>query len=388
MVKCPNCGEQVEVTLALKHQVEEQIKKELEKEHLQDLEKLKSQLEEKAFQKAKESLEFQFKDTQNELLEAKKRNNDLQNQLLEMTKSIRELKEQNERKELENQKKLNEEVDKLRETILKTEQEKSKLKEMELQKQLDDMKKSLEEAQRKADQKSQQLQGEVLELELEQILRDSFPNDEIEPVGKGITGADIRHIVKSPKGFTCGVILWESKRTKEWSDKWIAKLKDDLRAEKANIPIIVSMVLPKEAKDGFGIKEGVFICSHSLVIPIAMLLRQNLLEIGYQKAVSINRGEKADMLYSYIISHEFKQQVENIVESYREMQEQITKERVSFERIWKQRESQVQRIIISTAQIYGTIQGKVGASLPPVKGLELTETSTKSSQTSLIEENV
>lgn len=385
---CPSCGKQVTITLAIKHQVEEQIKKDLQEQHLKDIQKIKSEVEEKAFEKARESLEFKFKDAQNELEETKKRNNDLQNQLLEMSKSIRELKDQGDKRELENQKKLNEEIDRMRESVSKTEQEKSKLKELELQKQLDDMKKALVEAQRKGEQKSQQLQGEVLELELEQMLDKEFPHDEIIPVEKGVLGADIQHIVKSPRGFECGMILWEFKRTKDWSDKWIAKLKEDLRARKANIPVIVSIALPKEAQNGFGIIDGVFVCSHTLAIPIAILLRKNLLDVGYQKAITANKGSKAEHLYSYVTSHEFQQQVETIVETYRQMQEQITKERVAFEKSWKQREAQAQKIVLSTANIIGSMQGKVGASMPQIKGLEIDNDSLEFSQKPLIEDAV
>lgn len=370
-ILCPHCGKQVEVSLAIKHQIEDSIRQEEQSKHQKELNQVKLELIEKAKLEAKEEFELKIKDQQNEKEELKKRNRELQEQLLEMNKTLRELKESDEKRELEFIKKLNDEIEKTKKNLESQEKEKFELEKLELKKQLDDTKKLLEEAQRKSSQKSQQLQGEVLELQLEKLLKETFQNDQIEPVEKGVTGADIRQIVKSPKGFVCGTILWESKRTKEWSNKWIDKLKDDLRAEKANIPIIVSQELPNEAKNGFGLKDGVWVCSFELILPLATILRQNLLELGYQKAVSLNRGEKADQLYSYIISHEFKQQVENIVEAYREIQEQIVKEKVAYERSWKQREAQAQRIIISTAQIYGTIQGKVGVSLPSVKGLEL-----------------
>ncbi|OGH19785.1 MAG: hypothetical protein A3D74_04950, partial [Candidatus Levybacteria bacterium RIFCSPHIGHO2_02_FULL_37_13] len=321
--------------------------------------------------KVKEELELKFKNSESELEEAKEQSRELREQLLEITKQLRLLKQKDDERELEMQKKLSLEREKIQEDVIKIEKEKSNLEIAEIKKQLDDTKKALEDAQRKSSQKSQQLQGEVLELELEKLLNDAFPHDEFIAVAKGISGADICQIVKSPKGIICGTILWESKRTKEWSDKWLTKLKEDLRAQKANIPIIVSIVLPKEASDGFGIKDGVWICSHQLVLPIATILRKNLLDVGYQKAVLANRGEKADMLYSYVTGHEFQQQVERIVEVYKEMKDQITRERAAFERSWKQREGQAERIIISAANIVGNMQGKVGASMPQIKGLDL-----------------
>jgi hypothetical protein len=387
-VLCPHCGKTVEISQALKHQVEEEIVKNLTSKHKEELEKQKEEIKKEAEKRIKEELEFKLKDSQSEIESAKKKNEQLQTQLLEMTKLLRELKEKDEQRELEMEKKLLTEREKLQEQIAKTMQEKTELEKAELRKQLEDTKKALLDAQRKAEQKSQQLQGEILELELENLLKNTFPSDDIEPVGKGVSGADIKHIVKSPRGYTCGTILWEFKRTKDWSDKWIPKLKEDLRSEKADIAVIVSVDLPKEAENGIGTKDGVVICGQNLVIPVAAMLRKNLLDVGYQKAISANRGDKADLLYNYITSHEFQQQIENIVEAYREIQTQITKERVAFEKSWKQREAQAQRIIISTANLVGSMQGVVGASMPTIKGLELTgdAESETSVQKSLLEE--
>lgn len=368
---CPSCGKEVEISKAISHQIKESILTKVKTEHREELEKLKIEITQKAEKRAKEELELKFKDSQNELEEVREQSRLRKEELLKSAEQIRILERRDEERELEMRRRLNLEREKIQEEIVKVEKEKSGLEIAEIKKQLEDTKKALEDAQRKAAQKSQQLQGEVLELELERLLKEAFPHDSVESVAKGTSGADVVQIVKSPKGFACGSILWESKRTKEWSDKWLVKLKEDMRAQKANVPIIVSIVLPKEARDGFGIKEGVCICSPQLILPIATILRKNLLDVGYQKAVLANRGEKADMLYNYVTSHEFQQQVERIAEVYKEMKDQIIKERVSFERSWKQREAQAERIIISAANIVGNMQGKVGVSMPQIKGLDL-----------------
>lgn len=370
-VPCPHCGKEVEVSLALKHQIEEDILREERNKHKEELEKLTSEAEKKIEKKVKEETELKLKNSASELEEVREKSEKLQNNLLEQMKAFRKLQDEQAQKEIEMEKKLQLEREKIQEDLSKTLKEKSDLENAELKKQLEDTQKALVEAQRKAAQKSQQLQGEVLELELENTLKTAFPQDDIEPVGKGITGADIKHTVKSPKGFVCGVILWESKRTKAWDDKWITKLKSDLRSEKAILSVIVSTVLPKEVESGFGVVDGVWVCSYELILPMATILRKNLLDVGYQKAISANKGGKADLLYSYITSHEFQHQVENMVESYKEMLVQINKERASFEKSWKAREGQAQRILLSTANIVGSMQGIVGTSLPPIKGLDL-----------------
>ncbi|OGH19441.1 MAG: hypothetical protein A3F31_05255 [Candidatus Levybacteria bacterium RIFCSPHIGHO2_12_FULL_38_12] len=372
-VTCPHCGKIVEISKALKHEIEEAIRAKEKQRHKEEIETITRQIEEKATKKIKDELELKLKDSQNESEEIKEKNKELQDQLLEFAKQLRSLKQKDQEREIETEKKLLLEREKLQEDISKKEREKSDLALLELKKQLDDTKKALEEAQRKAHQSSQQLQGEVLELEIERILKESFPHDEIIPIGKGIAGADIKHIVKSPRGFICGTILWETKRTKEWSDKWIAKLKSDLVAEKAKFGVIATLVLPKEALGGAGLTDDICVCNYDLVIPIATLLRKNLLDVGYQKALISSRGTKEELLYTYITSHEFKQQLQTIVDIYAEMQDQIKKERAAFEKSWKVREAQVERILMSAANIAGSIQGKTGSTAFQIRGLELTD---------------
>ena len=355
-ITCPHCGKALEVTEALKHQIESEAKAALS-------EKLKKELAEKSY--------MDMEDLKRQLAEKNEKVKKLQEYELNLREENRKLEEKKKEIEIEAARTLASERKKLEETLSSQLSEQFHLKEKEKDKVIDDLRKSLEDAQRKATQGSQQLQGEVKELDLEETLRLAFPADIIEPVGKGVRGADVRQIVKSPRGVICGVILWESKRTKAWSDEWAVKLKDDLRAEKANIPVIITQSLPKEAASGLGQKDGVTVCSDIFMIPVATLLRQKLVEVAYQKYVSANKTEKADFLYEYVTGYEFRQQVEAIVEVYSEMQQQVARERAAFEKSWKAREAQIQRLVSSTANIYGSMQGLVGSSLPQVKGLEL-----------------
>jgi hypothetical protein len=216
------------------------------------------------------------------------------------------------------------------------------------------------------------LQGEIMELDFETALADAFRDDEINPVAKGVNGADISHMVKSPRGIACGVILWEIKRTKNWVDGWIPKLKEDMRSAKANIPVIITEAMPKQITDDMGQLDGVWVCKPKLAIVLGTLLRKGLLDVGYQKALAENRGDKAESLYNFITSHEFIQQIESMVETYQEMTTQVQKERVAYERLWAQRDKQAQKLFLGTANIIGSMQGHVGqASMPKIKGLEL-----------------
>lgn len=364
---CPHCNKVIEISEALQKEVSSQM----EKKFQEDLLSATRLVKEKTEKEIAEKMEIQVKDLENEKKQKEERIEKLVSDLLKANELTRDLKQKDSERELELQKKLSEERDKFTEDITKQVSEKAKLKEAELSKKLEDTQKALEEARKKSEQGSQQLQGEVLELALESMLKNAYPMDEIEPVGKGVTGADIRHIVKSQGGAVCGVILWEIKRTKHWEDKWLTKLKDDLRQEGANIPVIVSSELPKEAKDGMGLKENVWICSQALVLPLAELLRKNLYDVAKQKHLMNRQTEKSDLLFSYITGHEFQQQVESILEVYKQMQEQISKEKAVLTKSWKQREEQVEKILITTASIVGSMQGKIGKSSLSIKGLEL-----------------
>jgi hypothetical protein len=370
---CNQCGNEIEVSLALEEQARKSIEDKVKAETRKDFERVEKDAEEKAAKKMAERFEMETKQRQLEVEENRKQNKELRDQIIEMTKQLREQKVREENLELTMQKKLLDEQAKIREKTLEEEAERHRLKDKEKEMIIDSLKKSLEDAQRKAAQGSQQSQGEVQELDLEQMLVREFRDDLIEPIGKGTLGADIRQIVRSPRGLDCGRILWESKRTKAWSDGWITKLKDDLLADKSHIPVIISDTLPEEAKNGIGVKNGVWIASPKHAQILAALLRKSLLDAAKQKVISEKKQTKAEDLYSYITSIEFVHQMEAMIETYRDMQKEIADERNAFERIWKKREMQVNRLLTGVSGIYGSMQGIAGQSLPPVKGLELSD---------------
>ncbi len=345
---CPRCKTEIPIEEAVSHAFREKI------EH-----------------QAKENFEIEKKLLREELEMKEKKLEESRQAELSLRKQKLELEEDKKSFEVDKQRQLDEERQKIR---LKTEMEMleaSRLKDKEKDKVIEDLKNALTEAQRRASQGSQQLQGEIQELDLEETLRQKFPLDQIEPVGKGVRGADIRQIVKTQLGNVCGAILWESKRTKAWSGDWVMKLKDDLRKEKSNVAVIISTTLPEEAKTGIGLVNGVWVVNYSLYLVLADLLRGKLIDIAREKFVTSNRTGKAEALYQYITSHEFRQQIEAIVEVYQQMQGQVNRERAAFEKIWKAREAQVGRLLGSTANIIGTLQGSLGSALPAIKGMDL-----------------
>jgi len=353
-INCPHCGEEISIQDALSHQVKknisEQAKEQAKKELSQEIKYLQEENEKK----------------ERELEQTKKIE-------LELRKEKNQLSEDKKNFELEKQRQLDAEREKIRSSTAKEilEQQHSKIAEKD--KKISDLQKSLEVAQQKISQGSQQTQGEVPELDLEKELKDIFPSDMIEGIKKGEKGADIRQTVKTIKGTFCGVILWESKSTKSWKDEYITKLKEDVRAENANIPIIVTSVMPKESKEPIYQKEGVWICTFPFAMILAELVRQKLIEVARQKFIAQHQGTKAEELYEYIMGHEFRQQIEAIVEVYNKSKSELIREKRAFESIWKAREEGMEKLIKSTARIAGTITGKVGSEFPQLKGLDLLE---------------
>ncbi len=353
-INCPKCDTEIEITEALRKTISPQFEKEI------------AQKAREGFEKEQQSLVEELKFKTQKLDEAREES-------LKLHKEKLRLEDEKKSFELEKQRQLNEEREKIRQQALLESSESHRLKDLEKEKMINDLKKSLEEAQIKASQGSQQLQGEVQELDMEEALQHSFPHDLVEPVGKGVRGADISQTVRTSMGTVCGVILWESKRTKAWVDDWAVKLKDDLRSSKANIPVIITTVLPKEIKNGFGLYDGVWVSEPKFFLPLAEILRKNLVDVAREKHNGQDRGTKAEMIYGYLTSDSFIQQVQNILEVHQSMYSQIQKERVAFEKIWKEREAQAQRIISSTASVYGSIQGLAGQSLPSLPLLSLDE---------------
>lgn len=361
-IKCPHCQEEFEISDA--------ITANIEKDH-----------EAKIIEKARKDAALQYgteydakiKLIQEELDSKSNKLAEAQKNELELRKAKNELEEQKKTFELDKQRQLDEERQKIRLQTLDEFSQSHKLKDLEKDKVISDLKNALQEAQLKASQSSQQLQGEVQELDLEEDLKKIFISDDINPVGKGVRGADIIQVVKTDRGNTCGTIIWESKRTKNWTDEWVSKLKEDLRSSKSDIAILITSVLPKEINKGFGYYQGIWVAEIKFAIPLAETMRQRLIDIAREKFINQNQAGKKDMLFSYIASNEFKQQVESLVEVYQEIQEQVTKERAAFEKIWKSRESQAQRLLKGTANIIGSIQGVAGQSTAQIKGLDLLE---------------
>ncbi len=384
-IKCTHCGKDIELSEALTKDIESSVLEAEHKKHVAELEKVKAEAtanaqkeieeaKQKATDQAQAKLATKLKELQEESAEDKKDNQELRTQLKQLMQQLRESNKAKDNVEIEMQKKLTEEEGKIREEAQKSADEKQRLNLAARDKTISDLQKALDEAQRKAAQGSQQLQGEIIELDLETELTNIFRDDDIEPVAKGTRGGDILQTVKNPRGTACGVMLWEIKRTKNWVDGWIPKLKEDLRNGKANIPIIVTEAMPKSITEDIGTFNGVWICKPRMAIVLAMLLRKSLLDSGLQKALAENRGTKADALYNFVTSHEFVHQIEAMVETYQEMTQQITKERTYYAKFWAEREAQAQRLLLGTANIIGSMQGHVGqASMPKIKGLELLE---------------
>lgn len=232
------------------------------------------------------------------------------------------------------------------------------------------MTKQIEELKRRAEQGSQQLQGEVLELKLEGLLRSKFPTDLIEPVQKGEFGGDAIQRVVGPLGKQCGAILWESKRTKTWTDNWLTKLRDDQRAAKAELAIIVSVALPK-GTETFDQIDGIWVTNPQSAIPLAIALRHSLIELSAARNASEGQQTKMELVYQYLTGTQFRQRVQAIVEKFSDMQTDLDKERKSITKSWAKREQQIRGVIESTAGMYGDLQGIAGKSLQEIEGLEM-----------------
>jgi hypothetical protein len=329
-----------------------------------------SRLRQSLEESLRKSISTDFENRLRLLQEANKDNEDKlrtsRQKELEFLKKEQDLKNKEAELELSVQRQLQEERGKLSEEIRQLEEQKSasreteyqlRLKEME--KQLDDQKKLAEEMRRKAEQGSMQLQGEVQELALEELLRASFPFDEINGVGKGVKGADCIQTVRNNFGQECGRIIYESKRTRDFSHDWIEKLKADMRSQGAMIAVIVTQAMPRDM-DRFGEKSGVWICSFAEVKALSYVLRDGILKLFNAAKSQENRGDKMHLLYDYLTSSEFGEQWKAIREGFLSMKQSIQRERDAMEKLWKAREKQLEKVLLNAAHIRGSIEGIAG----------------------------
>jgi hypothetical protein len=411
-IKCPNCATEFDVQDVLSADVEQKLKLQYEKQLQKNIgqlneEKKKLEEDQRVFeekrkrendlfqqrlqqekQKMEQELQQQLRKTiagdyENQLRILQQNKADTEEKLkaarqkeYEFLKKEQELKTKEQELEIILQKKLLEERNNLVQQIRKEEGDRTVLKETEyqlklkeLEKQLDDQRKLAEEMKRKAEQGSMQLQGEAQELLLEEMLRDHFPYDKISEVGKGVEGADCIQTVRNTLGTECGRIIFESKRTKTFNNSWVEKLKSDLRSQQADVAILVTQVFPKDMSC-FGEKDGVWICSFSEVLALTTALRHTIIRVADTRRSEENKGEKMNMLYNFLTGNEFRQQIETIVEGFLSMKNSITKERVQMEKLWKEREKHLEKVLISTSGMYGSIRGIAGASIGSIPLLE------------------
>lgn len=405
-IKCPNCGTTIDVQDILAHQLEEEIqqkyqsklaeaqklaesektklaqekadfeaKKKQENELFQErlekqLKNEKKNLEEKLKSKLIEEQAEQFQALQKELNEKSEQVKELNRSKAQIEQLKREKSELKEAAEAEAQKKLNEMILAERSKIKRAEEERNELKFKELQKQLEDQKKLTEEMKRKQEQGSMQMQGEVQELAIEEWLAAHFPYDNIEEVKKGARGGDCIQVVNTPTIQNCGKIYYESKRTKEFQPAWIEKFKADMRDKGADVGILVTEAMPSDM-DRMGIRDGVWVCNFAEFKGLCAVIRESVIQLSMAVSSQENKGDKMHMLYDFLTSNTFKMQIEAIVEGFTQMKSDLDSEKRSMQRIWKQREKQIDKVVSNTVDMYGSIKGIAGKAVQSVKALEL-----------------
>lgn len=407
-ITCPKCGFEFDVQDVLSHQLEDEIqkkynaklaeeklkfetqaktledaktefeeKKKKENELFQDrldakLKEEKKQIEIRLKAKIEEEQAEQFKTMQKELNDQSEKLKDLSRSKAEIAKLIREKGELKEAIEAESQKILNQKLQEEKEKIRKVEQDKNEMAILELKKQLDDQKKLTEEMKRKQEQGSMQLQGEVQELAIEEWLTNNYPLDTIDEIKKGARGGDCIQTVHTRNRQNCGTIYYESKRTKDFQPSWIEKFKADIRDKGADIGVIVTEAMPSDM-ERMGLKDGIWICTYDEFKSLSLALRETILLVSNVVTSQENKGDKMHLLYDYLTSKTFTMQVEAIVDGFTQMKIDLDSEKRAMQRIWEQREKQIEKVVMNTVDMYGSMRGIAGSAIPEVKALELPE---------------
>ena len=369
-IVCPHCGHQFYAEQALERQLSAKLELQYQEKSARQLKEERKKLQEEARAKAREDFTQQLQALQEENKARREEILGLQKKEIDLLKRERELEDERGRLQITIDKELLGKQSEIEAKTRAMEAEKNELRFKEYEKKLQDQKKLIEEMKRKAEQGSMQLQGEVQELALEELLRRYFPFDGIEDVPKGTRGADVIQVVIDHQQRRCGKIIFESKRTKAFSNEWIGKLKADQIEQGADLAVIVTEAMPNDMTR-FGEKEGVWICNFQEVKSLTFVLREILLRTQSVKVAQENKGDKMDMIYRYLTSVEFKQRVESIVDGFSELRNELNREKNAMQKLWKVREKQIEKIINNTIDMYGSIKGIAGDSIENIPSLEL-----------------
>jgi len=371
-IKCPNCGHQFELNESLKNEVEKELRSKMldwQKKKEEEFEKQRTAIETAARKKAGDELSAKLNVLEEEAKLKTQQLQEMQKKELELLRERSALEEKQKNFEMELEKRFLEKRKEIEDSTIKREQELFDLKTREYKLQMEQQQKLIEELKRKSEQGSMQLQGESQETLLEDILKENFPFDLVAEVGKGVEGADCIQTIRNNSGLACGKIIYESKRTKTWSNNWVDKLKSDKRNTGADVAILVTQAFPKDM-DRFGEKDGIWICGFAEVSSLAHALRSGIINIYVAQKAQEGKGDKMQMLYDFLTGNEFRGQMEAIVEGFMAMKQSITRERVQMEKIWKEREKQLEKVLLSTSGMYGSVKGIAGASVGDIPLLE------------------
>ncbi len=404
-IKCPNCGQEIDVNDLLYHQLDDELKEKYNNEMLQEKNKLrlqydllekekvnfdgikkeyedkirngiqeglkeeKQRLEKKLREKIEEEQSEQIKSLHEELNQKSNRLKEFNKAKSEIERLKREKEEIKDAIEVESERRFTKTLMEEREKIRKNEEGKMQFKVDEKDQVIMQLNRQLQEAQRKAEQGSMQLQGEVQELAIEDWLKTNFPLDTIEEIKKGARGADCLQIVNTRTIKNCGSIYYESKRTKGFQVNWIEKFKSDIRGKGADIGVLVTQSMPNDM-ERVGLKDGVWICSFDEFKGLCVVLRESIIRLSNAIISQENKGEKMGMLYDYLTGNEFRLQIEAIVEGFTQMQNDLESEKRAMQGVWKKREKQIQKVMLNTNYMYSSIKGIAGNAIQPVKLLE------------------
>lgn len=402
-INCPKCGADIPLTDAVAHSIREDLQKEFQQKVAEqesaftnktaalksEADKLKSEREAldeelnrrliaekeemmmKLQKEVRQQLEVEFKASEEQLVELKNKVSDSRAKELELLKEKEQLQEEKESMELEVRKQLDIERERIRKEAADQATEANRLNMAEREKTIQDLQGKISDLKQRAEQGSMQLQGEVLELDLEEKIAAAFPYDEITPISKGVNGADVHQQVRTNLGKECGLIVWETKRTKAWGGKWIAKLKEDMRSARGEVAVLVSQVLPSEVK-GFGFVDGVWVCDYASALALATALRQGIVSVAATKMSEEGRQGKKERLYDYLCGTEFRQRVQALVEGFIQLKTDLEAEKKAVTKIWAKRDKQLEGLVGSTALMFGSIQGIAGEeALPDIASLQL-----------------
>jgi hypothetical protein len=156
------------------------------------------------------------------------------------------------------------------------------------------------------------------------------------------------------------LILWECKNAKTYQASWLAKLKDEMAEEKAQMGVLVFNPTDGGGEDFQQLADNIWLIKPRYAIMLATFLREVCVRVHIANRNAEGKDVKMELIYNYLTGGEFNNRIRYIIESYEEMARQLDTEKKQAQKRWAAQEKILEKVTNSLYGMSGDLQGIAG----------------------------